>query len=447
MIYDLCIIGAGPAGYVAAERAGHAGMKVILFDAKALGGVCLNEGCIPTKTLLYSAKLFEQAKSAEKYGIICGDVKADFAKIMERKDKIIRKLNAGIAASLKANKVESAKGKAKLKKRTLEGIQIAVGDQLYEGKNVLICTGSEAAVPPIKGLDKSSFLTNREILQLKELPGSLNVIGGGVVGIEFASFFNALGTKVRVMEMADEILPGIDREISKMLREELTQKGIEFHLQAKVTEVRDGEVIFENRGLSKAPAEQVLVSTGRKLNTEDLGLENINVEYSAKGIVIDHCCRTNVHNVFAAGDVTGKSLLAHSASRAGEVAVNTMLGKRDRMRYDAIPSVVYANPEIAAVGLTEETAAKQNIKVKVFKKPLVFAGRFVAENEGKNGLIKVIAGEKHGEILGVHMIGNPSSEIIFGACMAIEMQMRVQDIKEIVFPHPTVSEIFKEALF
>lgn len=447
MIYDLCIIGAGPAGYVAAERAGHAGMKVILFDAKELGGVCLNEGCIPTKTLLYSAKLFEQMKSAEKYGIICGDVKVDFTKIMGRKEKIIRKLNAGITASMKANKVEVVKGRARLKKRTLEGIQIEVGDQYYEGKNVLICAGSEAAVPPVKGLDKSNFLTNREILQLKELPKSLNVIGGGVVGIEFASFFNALGTKVRVIEMLDEILPGIDREISKMLREELTQKGIEFHLQAKVIEVHEGEVIFEGNGISKVKADQVLVSTGRKLNVEGLGLENINIEHTAKGITIDHCCRTNVHNVFAAGDVTGKSLLAHSASRAGEVAVNTILGKPDRMRYEAIPSVVYTNPEIAMVGLTEEMAAKQNIKVKVFKKPLVYAGRFVVENEGKNGLIKIITGEKYGEILGVHIIGNPASEMIFGAAMAIEMQMRVQDLKEIVFPHPTVSEIFKEALF
>lgn len=448
MIYDLCIIGGGPAGYVAAERAGQAGMKVVLFDDKPLGGVCLNEGCIPSKTLLYAAKLFEQMKSAEKYGLTCGEVKFDFTKIMERKEKIIRKLNAGITASMKAHKVEVVKGRAKLKKRTAEGIQIEAGDQYYEGKNVLIAAGSEAAVPPVKGLDISMFLTNREILQLKELPKSLNVIGGGVVGIEFASFFNALGTKVRVIEMLDEILPGIDKEISQMLREELTRKGIEFHLQAKVTDVNNGTVIFESNGISKVmKADQVLVSTGRKLNVEGLGLENINIEYTAKGITIDHCCRTNVPHVFAAGDVTGKSLLAHSASRAGEVAVNTMLGKQDRMRYEAIPGVVYTNPEIAMAGLTEEMADRQNIKVKVFKKPLVYAGRFVVENEGKNGLIKIIAGEKYGEILGVHIIGNPASEMIFGAAMAIEMQMRVQDLKEIVFPHPTVSEIFKEALF
>ena len=448
MTYDLAIIGAGPAGYVAAERAGHAGLSVVLFDKKQLGGVCLNEGCIPTKTLLYSAKLYEQAKSGDKYGIICADVSFDFSKISDRKEKIIRKLVGGISMKMKKNKVEVINAEAIIKEKTKEGIAIAAEGNFFECKNLLICTGSEAAIPSIKGLDKKNILTNREILQLKEIPESLNIIGGGVIGIEFANFFSAMGCRVSVFEMMDEILPGIDKDISKILREELTKKGTTFYLNAKVVEVNNTTVVFEKENKTeKVEAAQLLVSVGRKPNVEGIGLENIGVEFSNKGIKIDKNCRTNIYNVYAAGDVTGRSLLAHTASRAGEVVVNNLIGVKDEMRYDAIPSVVYTNPEVSCVGLTEEEAKKNNIAVKIFKLPMSYAGRFAIENEGRNGLCKIIAGEKYQEILGVHFIGNPSSEMIYGASMAIEMQMRVKDIKEIVFPHPTVSEIFKETLF
>ncbi|MGB3005166.1 MAG: dihydrolipoyl dehydrogenase [Chitinophagaceae bacterium] len=448
MTYDLAIIGAGPAGYVAAERAGHAGLSVVLFDKKQLGGVCLNEGCIPTKTLLYSAKLYEQAKSGDKYGIICADVSFDFSKISDRKEKIIRKLVGGISMKMKKNKVEVINAEAIIKEKTKEGIAIAAEGNFFECKNLLICTGSEAAIPSIKGLDKKNILTNREILQLKEIPESLNIIGGGVIGIEFANFFSAMGCRVSVFEMMDEILPGIDKDISKILREELTKKGTTFYLNAKVVEVNNTTVVFEKESKTeKVEAAQLLVSVGRKPNVDGIGLENIGVEFSNKGIKIDKNCRTNIYNVYAAGDVTGRSLLAHTASRAGEVVVNNLIGVKDEMRYDAIPSVVYTNPEVSCVGLTEEEAKKNNIAVKIFKLPMSYAGRFAIENEGRNGLCKIIAGEKYQEILGVHFIGNPSSEMIYGASMAIEMQMRVKDIKEIVFPHPTVSEIFKETLF
>ncbi len=446
-MYDLAIIGAGPAGYVAAERAAHKGFKTIIFDKRELGGVCLNEGCIPTKTLLYSAKIYDSAKDGKKYGVLCDNVNFDFSSVMARKDKVVKKLVGGVSFKMKSGKVEVVKAHATIKGKGNEGITIQ-SDKEYQCKNVLICTGSEAFVPPIKGLSDSRYLTNREVLQLKEQPKSINIIGGGVIGIEFASFFASVGTKVTVVEMMDHILPGIDSEISKILYVELEKKGVEFHLSSKVTEVKGQELVFEKEGKSQSiKADELLVCVGRKPNIEGIGIENLNIETFKGGIKIDKHCRTNVPNVYAAGDVTGFSLLAHTASREAEVAVNHMLGRPDVMRYNAVPGVVYTNPEVSGVGLTEEQAKKKKIKYKLRKLPMSYAGRFVAENEGKNGLAKVLVGEEFNEVLGVHMIGNPSSEMIYGAAMAIEAQLRLQDMEEVIFPHPTVSEIFKETIF
>jgi dihydrolipoamide dehydrogenase len=292
------------------------------------------------------------------------------------------------------------------------------------------------------------ILTNREILTMKERPQSLVVIGGGVIGMEFASFYNSLGTKVTVIEMLPEILGNNDSEISAMLRDIYTKKGIAFNLNAKVVKVDGNKVIFEKDGETHTvEGEKILLSVGRRAVTQGFGLENIGVELHRGGIKVDERMRTNVPNVFAAGDVTGFSLLAHTASREGEVVVNNLTGRDDHMRYNAIPGVVYTNPEVAGVGETEESAKAKGIAYRVAKLPMAYSGRFVAENEGGNGICKVLVGEKHGEIIGVHMLGNPSSEMIYGACMAIEQEMTIEEMKEVVFPHPTVSEILKEVIF
>jgi len=447
-MYDVGIIGGGPAGYVAAEHAAQKGLKVVLFEQKKLGGVCLNEGCIPTKTLLYSAKLYEYAREASKYGIAVSGVEADFGKIMERKNKVVAKLVAGIAASLKKYGAEVVNKKVTIAGQKEGMIQLQTDEQMYACKNILICTGSEASIPPIKGIESATFLTNREILSLTQLPNTLTIIGGGVVGIEFASFFATLGTRVTVVEMLPEILGGLDEEISVMLRNELSKKGIVFHLNARVTEIKGNEVIFEKDGKTESvTSSALLMSVGRKPIIHGFGLETLGVEIVRGAIKIDSHCRTNLPNVYAAGDVTGFSMLAHTASREGDVAINNIAGYKDTMRYQAIPSVVYTHPEVASAGLTEQECKKQGIAYKVAKLPMTYSGRFVAENEGKNGLCKIIAGQRYGEILGVHMIGNPSSEMIYGASMAIECQLRVKELKEIVFPHPTVSEILKETIF
>lgn len=447
---DLLIIGGGPAGYVAAERAGSAGLSVILFEKKAMGGVCLNEGCIPTKTLLYSAKTYENALQGDKYGVLGDNIRFDYGKMMSRKKKVVRKLVLGVESKMKSNKVIVVNGEAVIQGRSSEGIEIICNDEKYIGKNLLICTGSESATPPIPGLKEAGdvVVTNREILEMNERPESLVVIGGGVIGMEFASFYNSLGTQVTVIEMLPEILGGMDLEISAGLRGVYAKKGITFHLNSKVVQVEGNKVRFENNGETlEAEGDKILLSVGRSPNTAGIGLENLGVELFRGGIKVDEKMRTNVPGVFAAGDVTGFSLLAHTASREGEVVVNNLTGRNDIMRYNAIPSVIYTNPEAAGVGETEESAKAKNIAYKVAKLPMAYSGRFVAENEGGTGLCKVILGEKHEEVIGVHMLGNPSSEIIYGACIAIEQEMTLKEMQEVVFPHPTVSEIIKEVVF
>lgn len=456
-MYDLAIIGGGPGGYVAAERAGAAGLKTVLFERKSLGGVCLNEGCIPTKTLLYSAKVYNYAVNGDHYGVYAKEPNFNYGEIVTRKDKVVRKLVAGVKAAMKAGKIEVVAEQAMIKGRSAEGVTVIAADKEYVAKNLLICTGSEAAVPPFPGLKEAGdvIVTNREILSLKEQPKELVVIGGGVIGMEFAAFFSTLGTKVTVVEMLPKILGPLDDEISAMLQKIYAKRGIEFCLRCKVTGIEGNTVVYEDPEgkVCRVSGDKILVSVGRRANISGFGLENTGVEMLLNrggkpcGIKVDERMRTNVPNIYAAGDVTGFSMLAHTASREGEVAVNNILGKQDHMRYEAIPGVVYTNPEVAGVGLTEEQAKASGKEYEVLKLPMAYSGRFVAENEGGEGLCKIIVGKKHHEVLGMHMLGNPCSEIIQSACIAIEMEMTVEQLKEVVFPHPTVSEIIKETAF
>ena len=457
-MYDLAILGGGPGGYVAAGRAGAAGLSVVLFEKRELGGVCLNEGCIPTKTLLYSAKVYDYTRHADRYGVNVPESAIDFGAIFKRKEKVVKKLVGGVKVQMRNANVEVVKEEAAIAGKEADGFVITAGEATYSARNILVCTGSEAAVPPIPGLREglgSVVVTNREILSLTEQPERLVVIGGGVIGMEFASFFNSIGTQVTVVEMLPKILGPLDDEISAMLQAQYAKKGVEFHLSCKVVAVEGNEVVYEDPegNTCRAAGDKILVSVGRRANLEGLGLEKIGVELALNpagrpyGIKVDEKMRTNVPGVYAAGDVTGFSMLAHTASREGEVAVNTILGKEDAMSYKAIPGVVYTNPEVAGVGVTEAEAAKQGLDYTVLKLPMAFSGRFVAENERGEGLCKVIVDAKTQTVLGVHMLGNPCSEIIQSACIAIDKKITVGQLKEVVFPHPTVSEILKETLF
>jgi dihydrolipoamide dehydrogenase len=447
-MYDLAIIGGGPAGYVAAENAGARGLKTILFEKRELGGVCLNEGCIPTKTLLYSAKMYDHATGGKKYGVTAENVAFEYKKMVDRKTKVVRKLVAGIKMKMEHNNVEVIKGEATITGGDTASITIACGETTYTAARLLICTGSEAFVPPIPGAqDNAAVLTNREILALTEAPQSLVVIGGGVIGMEFASLYNSLGIPVTVIEMLPEILGGLDSEISAALRGIYAKRGVKFNLQCKVTAIEGNTVHFTDAEGNEQSIEgdKILMSVGRRATLAGFGLENIPVE-AERGIKVNGYMQTTMPNVYAAGDVTGFSLLAHTASREAEVAVNHMLGIEDKMEYNAIPGIVYTNPEVSGVGLTEEQAQSQGIEYRLSKLPMTYAGRFVAENEGQTGLCKILA-TPEGKVLGVHMLGNPSSEFICAACMAITNGLTVTDLRRTVFPHPTVSEILKEGLF
>lgn len=448
MEYDIAIIGGGPAGYNAAEKAAINGLKTVLFEKNAIGGVCLNEGCIPTKTLLYSAKLLDNVKGASKYGILEGEQAGfDLGKIISRKDKVVKKLTGGVKMKLTSSGVEIVEGVATLLGEKSDKIRISCNEVEYVVKYVLVCTGSDTIIPPIKGLADVAYWTSKEALEIKELPKSLVIIGGGVIGIEFASFFNSMGVKVTVIEMMPEILGAMDKETSAMLRKEYAKKGIDFHLNTKVTEVSpEGVTIEKDSKTSIINADRILLSVGRKANTDKVGLSNLSVEILRNGVKVNEYMQTSHPRVYACGDITGYSMLAHTAIRESDVAVNHILGIDDPMSYKAIPGVVYTNPEIAGIGKTEEELKAAGTYYQVLKLPMAYSGRFVAENELGNGLCKLIIDEE-AKIIGCHMLGNPASELITIAGMAIEQGLTVDDFRKVVFPHPTVSEIIHESLF
>ena len=460
MKYFLAIIGGGPAGYTAAEKASKAGKDVILFEQNALGGTCLNVGCIPTKSLLYGAKQYYNATHAQKYGVTAENVAFDFAAMQKRKTIVVRKLVAGIKARLNNEHCTVVNGVAyprPLPEGKGEGFVISCNEAEYEAENLMICTGSTNFVPPIPGIkDNPAIWDSTDALAAAELPKSIIIVGGGVIGMEFATLYHELGVPVTVIEAMPTILPNLDPEVVQILLDKYRKAGINILTSTKVEEAYsqplpegkgariratspDGELILE--------AERVLVSVGRRANLQ--GLEALNdLELNRGAIVIDEFCKTNLPNVYACGDVTGKIMLAHVASRQAEVAVGRMLKQipLQRIAYNAIPSVVYTNPEIASVGITESQAAEMSIPVEVNKLPMTFSGRFMAENEGETGLCKVITDAKNHSILGVHLIGNPCSEFIAAASFAVRMGYTTAEFQQVVFPHPTVSEILHEAI-
>jgi len=445
-MFDLAIIGGGPAGYTAAERAASEGLSVLLFEKNAMGGVCLNEGCIPTKTLLYSAKLYHNAQNCAKYGVLCDNVNFDYSKIFSRKNKIVRKLNAGVRAKMTAHNVNVVVGEAVVKNYSEEKIEILCNEEIFEAKKLLLCCGSQTLIPPIKGAENGNFITSKEALEMSELPESIVIVGGGVIGMEFAGLFRAFGVKVSVIEMMKEILPPFDSEIAAMLRTEYQKQGVEFFLGAKVTEIQQNKLFFTDSENNEKSLEtdKILLCVGRKPTLT--GLEILNLETFRSGLKVDENMQTSLKNVYAAGDITGFSMLAHTAVREAEAAVNHIVGKKDKMNYNAVPSVVYTNPEVAGVGKTEDEMKQSGENYSVKKLPMTFSGRFVAENEGGNGLCKLIFNEKE-QIIGAHLIGNPASELIITATLAIEQNLDIEQFKKIIFPHPSVSEIFRETLF
>ena len=452
MSYDLIVIGGGPAGYLAAERAGQAGMSVLCIEKEHLGGTCLNEGCVPTKTLLYSAKLYDGVSHGAAYGVSANEAMIDHTAVIDRKDKVVSRLVKGVGAALKANRVKVVMAKAIILPRNGEQFRVQADDEIYEGSRLLIATGSTAVIPPIPGLEEgleSGFvMTNREILATRELPRKLAIIGGGVIGLEFAAYFCEIGCDVTVIEMMDHIAGPNDPDLVALLQKNCEKRGIRFLLNTKVVGITDHSILCERNGEpTELSVDRALLSIGRRANIAGLNLESIGVRTERGAVVTDEHMQTNIANVYAAGDVNGKSMLAHVAYREAEVAVHTMLGKRDFMRYSAVPTVLYTNPEMSAIGESEVSAKEKGIDFQIVKIPMEYAGRYVAENEEGGGICKLIIRNDTHTIVGAHFLCNYSSEFLVALAAFIELELPLDDIMEIIFPHPTVSEIIREAVF
>ena len=450
--FDLLVIGGGPGGYLCAERAAQGGMTVCLFEARHMGGTCLNEGCIPTKTLLNSVKLYRHAAESAAFGVTAENVVLDHAAVLKRKGQVVKQLVTGVESAMKSHKITVIREKAVIAGRAEGGFQVDARGESYAGTRLVVASGAEAAVPPVAGLkeamEKGFAFTSREALDLKELPKEMAVIGGGVVGLELAYYFAMAGVKVTVIEMLPKLAGNTDPEICKVLMDDYKKRNMTFKLDCKVLEVTGDSVIYQEKGeRQEFKCGAVLVSTGRRPNTAGLGLEKLGVETDGPAVVTDRHLCTNVAGVYAIGDCNGKSLLAHTAYREAEVAVNHMLGVRDEMRYDVIPAVIYTDPEVACVGESVESAQANPLPVKEDNLPIQIKKKNIAENRGGRGFIKLVVDTDRNCLVGCHMVGSYASEIVMTAVMMIDTGLPPERLKKLVFPHPTVAEVIREAIF
>lgn len=422
---DIIIIGAGPGGYETAIKAAKNGLKVIIINDGPLGGVCLNEGCIPTKTFCHYAG------------------KEDFTTVAERKEQVINQLRNGVSYLLKNPNITIVEGRAFLK----DANTVTVGDTEYQAKNIIIATGSKPALLPIPGTDSEMVLTSTEVLSLKELPESICVIGGGVIGLEMACYLRKFGVEVTVLEFAPNILPNFDEDISKRLKQLLTRQGIRIGTTAQVTAIDDeGFVSFEKKDQKyEVVCDKVLMAVGRKPNTEGLNLNAIGISYDKKGIKVNDNMQTSVPNIYAIGDVNGQMMLAHVASFQGYRALNHILGKTDQIRFDLIPSAVFTTPEVASVGLTETLCDDEELDYRTIKVPYGSVGKAVAMGE-TDGFCKLIIDNEKNTILGCHIMGSHASDLIQEVVTMMNLRVTLDRAKDIIHAHPTLSEIIQTAI-
>ncbi|MBU4312450.1 MAG: dihydrolipoyl dehydrogenase [Candidatus Omnitrophica bacterium] len=447
---DVVIIGGGPGGYVAAIKAAHLGLKALLVEKDKLGGVCLNWGCIPTKALVSTAELLNHLQRAGEFGIQVKDYSFDFPAIMKRKDLITQRLSSGVGQLMKANQVRVVKGEGQIIEPGKVEITDSAGQkEVIKAKNIIIATGSSVMSLPIPGINSDGVITSNEALSLSELPSRMLIIGGGVVGIEFAGIFRALGVEVTVVEMLPRILLPIDEEITRRLTQLLKGKGIEILTDSKVKEIKknhqnlevlisttDGEKIIET--------EKVLLAAGRVPELGNIDVQRLGIELNGKAIKVDEKMRTNIPGIYAVGDVVGKIMLAHVASREGIVAVENISGKEVLMDYKVVPNCVFSMPEVASVGLTEEEARKENDNIKVSKFPFLANGKALGMGETE-GMVKIIADGDTFELLGVHILGTHASDLIAEGTLALSMEATAFEIVNTIHAHPTLAEAVAEA--
>ena len=441
---DIVIIGGGPAGYVAAIHASHLGAKVAVVEKDKLGGTCLNRGCIPTKALTRSVEVLLEARRANDFGIEVNNIKINFPKIMARKSNVVSQLVSGVEQLMKANKISIYRGTGCI----LSPHLVKVNDQEIATRKLIIATGSESTLLPIPGRDLPGVLTTDDILELTELPESLVVVGGSYVGVEFASIFNVLGTKVTIVKRRPLRLEPIDEEIGQRFAQTLPRQGIEVKIGAAVKAIkRSGavlRVVWDTpEGEQGVEGQMVLMATGRAPYTEDLGLSQLGIKMDGRAIVVNEHLETNIKDVYAIGDVVGKNMLAHVASYEGEVAVENALGHPRQADYHAVPSCIFAQPEIAGVGITEKEANDGGIPYKVSKFPFLACGRAVAMGETP-GMVKMICHADNDRVLGMHIMGPHASDLIAEGVLAIQLGVTAEDIVHTIHAHPTLPEAVRE---
>lgn len=444
-MYDVVIVGGGPGGYVAAIRAAQLGAKVLLAEERELGGTCLNRGCIPTKAMVHSATVFSEAKHGEDIGLSFSNLSLDFAGVARHRDQVVDTLVQGVGGLMKANGIEVAQCRAQI---AAPG-KVRLGDREVETKNIIIATGSSQGKPPIPGIDSPGVVDTDVMLKAKTLPESLLVLGGGVVGVEFASIMAAFGVKVTLVEMLPGLISTLDSELGKRLAISLRKAGVEIHTGTKVCSIAQGpgglNVELEGKkGNQQVTVEQVLLAAGRMPSFGGLDLDRLGVEYDRRaGIKADKTMATNIPGIWAIGDCIGNLMLAHVASHEGIVAAENIMGHKAEMDYRVVPSCVFTQPEIASVGISEDEAKEQNIDYNVAKFPFVANGKALAQGE-TDGMVKIVAAA-NGEILGVHILGPHASDLIAEAAVAVHQKLTAEELAHIIHAHPTLAEAIGEA--
>lgn len=441
MTYDVAIIGGGPGGYVAAIRAAQKGLKTLLFEKEKLGGVCLNKGCIPTKALLKSASIYSSAKNSKKYGIHCENTSFDWSEVMNHKNGIVETLVGGVDLLIQANKIELVHGEATF----VDHETVSANGNLYRAKKIIIATGSEPILPPIEGIQNKNVITSDQLLALPALPRNLVIVGGGVIGVEFAYLLRTFGVQVTIIEMLDSILFNADADVIKAVTKDLKKTGMTIIESAKVKKIQDTSVIYEKDDKAfEVEADQVLISTGRKSSIDVSVLERLGIEHNKGLIKTNEKMETNLPGVYAIGDVNGKSMLAHTASEEGIVAVENIFGEEKKMDYKRIPQCIYTDTEIAWVGLTEQEARKEQAELQIGIFPMTANGKSLIEGK-TTGFIKIIADKKYGQVLGAHLYCAHATDMIGEVAIAMQAECCIEDIAGCVHAHPTVSEGIMEA--
>ncbi|MDR3589030.1 MAG: dihydrolipoyl dehydrogenase [Negativicutes bacterium] len=449
MEYDVAVIGGGPGGYVAAIRAAQLGARVLLAEQDKLGGVCLNRGCIPTKTLLKSAEKWTDIKHCSDFGLRADNLGFDFAAVVARKEQVVAQLQAGVVQLVKSNAIETVYGQAVLDGKNSLKVTQGGETRTYQARRIILAAGSAPQRLPVPGGDLPGVIDSDGLLALTGVPRSMAVIGAGAVGIEFAAIFQAFGCEVTVVEMLPTILPNIDLDLVKRMGLLLRKQGLKMLVGTKVTAIRTGAeglvVSLENdKGAQEIQVEKVLVATGRQPTTAGLGLESAGVKYSRKGIAVDAGMQTNIEGIYAVGDITGSYMWAHAASAAGIVAAENALGGQSVMDYTAVPGCIFTSPEIAVVGQTEQEARAAGREIKVSRFNFAANGKAVSMGEA-DGLVKIVADAGDGKLLGMHILGPHASDLIMEGAIAMKNGLTARDLAHTIHPHPSLSETVMES--